>query len=119
MKHGNSDGLQSKLDRMHRIGVSGMLGGSEQRKGGSMKAVHLFFGFLGANMLLAMFIFGLSALIGAYAWPYAINEWLMFAGRAPTVEPWHGALIGLVPGFGQASLPAVVITWIAMLFLVG
>jgi len=84
-----------------------------------MKAVHLLLGLIGANMLIILFALGLSALIGAYAWPYAINEWLMFAGRPATVEPWHGALIGLVPGFGQASLPVAAITWIAMLFLVG
>lgn len=84
-----------------------------------MKTTHVILGFLGANMLIIMFIFGLSALIGTFAWPYAINEWLMFTGRTPTVEPWHGAIIGLVPGFGQASLPAATITWIAMLFLAG
>ena len=84
-----------------------------------MKVIHLFIGLLGAHMLLCLIFFALSALVGAYAWPYAINEWLMFAGKPPTVLPWHGALIGLVPAVGQMSLPAVVITWIAMLFLVG
>lgn len=84
-----------------------------------MKAVYLLFGFIGANIFLYMLIFGLSALVGAFAWPYAINEWLVFVGRPATVEPWHGALIGLVPGFGMASPIAAVITWIAMLFLVG
>ncbi len=64
-------------------------------------------------------VFGLSALIGAFAWPYVINEWLVFAGRPATVEWWHGALLGFVPGFGFVSIPAAVITWIALLFLGG
>ncbi len=115
----NFGDLQSRLDRMHGSSLSGMLGRSEQRKGGGMKVVHLFFGFLFANMFVCLVVLGLSALVGAFAWPYALNEWLVFAGRPASVEPWHGALIGLVPGFGQASLPAAVITWIAMLFLVG
>ncbi len=83
-----------------------------------MKVARIFFGFLFANMFVCLIVLGLSALVGAFAWPYAINEWLVFAGRPAVVEPWHGALIGLVPGFGQAAAPTAVITWIAMLFLV-
>lgn len=109
MRHGN-------FDRMHRNSLGSR---SDLRKEGGMKAIHLFCGFLGAHMLLCLLFLGLSALVGAYAWPYAINEWLMFAGRPVAVEPWHGALIGLVPGFGQAALPAAVVTWVAMLFLGG
>jgi len=60
--------------------------------------------------------FAVSAVVGAFAWPYAINEWLVFAGKPAAVGPLHGALIGLVPGFGQAALPVAVVTWIAMLF---
>ncbi len=111
----NFGDLQSRLGRMRQASLGGMFGPSQQKS----SLVHVFFRFLGANMLLGMFIFGLSALIGAFAWPYAINEWLTFAGRPMCVEPWHGAIIGLVPGFGWASLPVAVITWIAMLFLGG
>ncbi|MDD5651486.1 MAG: hypothetical protein PHF86_13910 [Candidatus Nanoarchaeia archaeon] len=60
---------------------------------------------------------GISAFIGAFCWPYAINTWLVFADKDPVVLWWHGALIGLVPAFGQLSLPVTIITWIAMLFL--
>lgn len=80
-----------------------------------MKLVH----FLFVHMFLCAVIFGLSALVGAFCWPYAINEWLAFAGKPTSVELWQGALMGLVPGFGLMSLPAAVITWIAMLFLGG
>jgi hypothetical protein len=59
----------------------------------------------------------ISAIIGAFCWPYAINTWLMFVDKDPVVLWWHGALIGLVPAFGQLSLPVTIITWIAMLFL--
>lgn len=76
-------------------------------------------GFACANMFLFLCFLAVSALVGAFAWPYAINEWLAFAGKPPVVEPLHGAIIGLVPGFGQASLPLAVFTWIAMLFLAG
>ena len=68
-------------------------------------------------LFFVVILIGLSALIGAFAWPYAINSWLAYAGKAPCVEPMHGALLGLVPGFGYLSIPAAAVTWVAMLFL--
>lgn len=59
----------------------------------------------------------ISAIIGSFCWPYTINTWLEFSGKDPVFLWWHGALIGIVPAFGQASLPLAIITWIAMLFL--
>jgi len=112
----SSDRFRSRIDKMRQNRFHGAnfpdFGGLRRPN-----MIKVFFGFLAGNMLLCMFIFGLSALVGAFAWPYAINEWLVLVGKPASVEPMHGALIGLVPGFGWASLPAAVITWIAMLFL--
>jgi hypothetical protein len=67
--------------------------------------------------LVALFLI-LSAIVGGLCWPYAINSWLAFAGKPQVVLFWHGALIGFVPWIGQLSIPAAIITWIAMLFLI-
>ena len=83
-----------------------------------MRMIEVLVGWVLANMLAIIVVLGISALIGMYAWPYAINTWLVFAGKAPCVEASHGALLGLVPGLGYLSIPAAAITWVAMLFLV-
>lgn len=72
---------------------------------------------LGFGLFYLMLIFTISALVGAFCWTYTINTWLMVAGKPPCVVWWQGALIGFVPGIGQAGLPLAVITWIAMLFV--
>jgi hypothetical protein len=59
----------------------------------------------------------ISAAIGAFCWPYTINTWLVFLGKEPTFTVWQGALLGFVPGFGQASIGLAAFTWILMLFL--
>lgn len=63
-------------------------------------------------------IFGISFVVGAILWPYTINTWLVYAGKPPGIEWWMGGLIGFVPGLGQFSIPAAVLTWITMLFLI-
>lgn len=70
---------------------------------------------LGVSMVL--FILCLSAAVGAFCWTYTINSWLLFFGKAASIVWWQGALIGFVPGFGQFSIPAAVVTWILMLLL--
>ena len=55
---------------------------------------------------------GLGALIN----PYTINTWLVYCDKPPNVEWWHGGLIGLVAS--PLTIPAGVITWVCMLFLV-
>lgn len=69
-------------------------------------------GFVGVAIILVI-----SGLIGGFLWPYTINAWLVFFGKAPSVVFWHGVLIGFCPWLGQASIPAAVVTWILMLFL--
>ena len=73
------------------------------------------FGLSGIALVVFLSIF---AAIGALCWPYTINSWLVFFDKAPSVVWWHGALLGFCPFIGQASIPAVVVTWILMLFLV-
>lgn len=57
------------------------------------------------------------AIIGAIAWPYIINTWLVFFDKAPVITWWEGAILGFCPILGQVTIPGVVITWILMLFL--
>ncbi|MHA2219878.1 MAG: hypothetical protein ACXACY_28615 [Candidatus Hodarchaeales archaeon] len=64
-----------------------------------------------------LFIFLVSAVIGAFTWPYTINTWLAFIGKEPQIVWWQGALMGFVPYLGQVSIPAAIVTWILMLFL--
>ena len=64
-----------------------------------------------------LLIFAVGAIIGAVCWPYTINTWLVFVGKAAVVKWWQGALIGLVPGIGQASIIVAVLTWIIMLII--
>jgi len=70
----------------------------------------------GVAIIIAIVVI-ISAIVGALAWPYTINSWLMYAGKAASVRGWHGALLGFCPFVGQLTLPALVITWILMMFL--
>ena len=63
------------------------------------------------------FVLVMSGIIGAFCWPYAINTWLVFAGKAPVVLWWHGFILGCIPGFGQFSIPVAALTWILKLFV--
>lgn len=57
--------------------------------------------------------------LGAVLWPYTINTWLIYSGDPPQLEWWMGGLMGLVPGIGQACIPAAFVTFVLMLFLGG
>lgn len=69
----------------------------------------------GIIIAIILVIFGV---IGGFVWPYTLNTWLVFFGKAPTITFWNGVVLGIVPFIGQVSIPAAVITWILMLFLV-
>lgn len=71
---------------------------------------------IGGSILLIVMI--ISIAIGAVLWPYTINSWLIFFGKAPTIVWWQGALIGFIPVIGQATVPVAFITWVLMLFLI-
>lgn len=60
----------------------------------------------------------ISGIVGAICWPYTINTWLIFLGKEPSIVWWQGFLMGYVPFLGQVSIPASVITFVLMLFLV-
>jgi len=70
------------------------------------------------KLVVVLIILSLGAAVGAFCWPYTINAWLVFLGKPPAVVWWHGALLGFAPFIGQVSIPAAVVTWILMLFLV-
>ena len=71
----------------------------------------------GALILVLVVLLTISGVIGAICRPYTINSWLEYAGHEPGLLWWHGFLMGYVPGLGQASLPAAVLTWVLMMFL--
>ena len=70
------------------------------------------------KLVSVLIVLSLCALVGAFCWPYTINAWLVFLGKPAAVVWWQGALLGLAPVTGWASIPAAVVTWILMLFLV-
>lgn len=67
--------------------------------------------------MIVFIVLFLSALVGGFCWAYSINTVLTWFGRAAIVKFWQGALIGLVPGLGQASLPVAVVIWVISLFI--
>jgi len=71
-----------------------------------------------AMLVATATILAISLVVGAICWPYTINHWLVFFGKTSTISAWQGALLGIIPGFGQLSVPAAVITWVLMLLLV-
>lgn len=72
---------------------------------------------IGLSMSSLILIFLASIAVGSVCWTYTINSWLEFSGKSISIVWWQGALIGLVPIFGQFSLPAAVLTWILMLLI--
>lgn len=73
---------------------------------------------VGMGCGLLLLVLAISGIIGMFCWPYTINSWLVFVGKDPCIVWWQGFLIGYVPFLGQASVPALIITWILMMFLV-
>lgn len=71
---------------------------------------------LGFGVLLV--IFSIFGVIGMICWPYTINSWLVFMGKPPCIVWWQGFLMGFAPVLGQISIPAMIMTWLLMLFLV-
>lgn len=71
----------------------------------------------GTTMAVSIFILVLSAAVGAFVWPYAINSWLVFFGKAAVVKWWQGAIIGFIPGIGKYGVIFAFFTWVLMLFL--
>jgi len=73
------------------------------------------FGGIGGIIIAVLLI---CAVIGGLLWPYTLNTWLEYIGKEPCVVWWHGVLLGFCPIIGQATIPAAIVTWILMLFLV-
>ncbi len=71
--------------------------------------------FLAVIFVLAIYV-GIVGGVGALINPYTINTWLVYFDKPPAVEWWHGGLIGVVAA--PLIIPAGVITWVCMLFLV-
>lgn len=72
----------------------------------------------GMYLLLIFTVLSIGGIIGAICWPYAINSWLVYAGKEAQILWWQGFLLGYVPAIGQLALPCAIATWLLMLFLV-
>ena len=71
------------------------------------------------NALLGLLIMGIVGfVVGGFLWTYTINAWLSYAGKETSIVFWQGGLIGFVPYLGHLSIPAAVITWLLLLFLI-
>ena len=71
---------------------------------------------LGVTSILCFFCF--FGIIGIWVWPYTLNTWLLFLGKAAKVVWWQGFLLGVFPPLGILGIVSAIVTWIAMLFLV-
>ena len=69
-----------------------------------------------ASVGILAIVFG-SLLIGAILWPYSIETWAAYFGKVVSI-PWYaGCILGIIPGLGQLSIPAALVTWVAMMVL--
>lgn len=69
-----------------------------------------------AIVALCLLYTAIAGLLG-FAADYAISFWLKWAGRPDNFKWVHGFLICLIPGIGQLSLPAAIITFVISFFL--
>ena len=78
------------------------------------------------NLSLSGFVTLASMVLGAivlvvwvcgWCWDYTISSWLVYAGKVDTFPLWLGVVISFIPGLGQLSVPAAVITKVLLLFL--
>ena len=76
-----------------------------------------FIGLISGLSVLGFILRMVMGAVGSYTWPYILNSWLLFMGKTAKVLWWHGFLLGIIPGFGEASIPIAIFTWMAMLFL--
>lgn len=83
-----------------------------------MRRLSLALLFGGTGVVGMLFVLSIFGIIGAFCWPYTINTWLVFVGKVPKVLWWHGFILGYIPWFGTLSIPAAIVTWVLMLFLV-
>jgi hypothetical protein len=62
---------------------------------------------LGASVGIGAFITILliNGVISGLLWPYSINSWLVFFGKTPVIQFWHGFILGFVPWIGKATIP--------------
>lgn len=67
-------------------------------------------GILGISILI-------GGAIGAFTWTYAINYWLLYFGKPAAFLWWYGAILGLTPYVGYASIPIAAITFVLSFFI--
>jgi len=70
-----------------------------------------------AGCITLIFVICMFFIIGCFTWTYSINTWLLYFEKDQSIKWYMGGLIGIIPAFGQLSIPVAIITWILMLFL--
>jgi len=68
-------------------------------------------------LFVVAFVFCIFGIIGSFTWPYTINTWVEYVNdtqetQGNAINAGHGFLIGMVPSFGQLSIPAAIVTGI-------
>ena len=76
-----------------------------------------FGAIVGGGLVISIPLLCIFGVIGIYVWPYAINSWLLYCGKAAQVLWWHGFLLGVIPKLGVLGIILAMTTWIAMMFL--
>ena len=64
------------------------------------------------SVVAIILVLALSAFIGGILWTYSVNTAMELSGRPNRIETIHGTLIGLIPGFGQLSIPVAIIVYV-------
>jgi hypothetical protein len=72
--------------------------------------------FLG-NLLVVAFMCIITGVVGGICLPYAVNHWLIYAHKDPSVTFLKGFLVGLFPPFGVLSMWAALGTFIVSLLV--
>ena len=70
---------------------------------------------MGCSLVLLLMV--VYIVLSAICWPYTINSWLIFFGKAPVVVWWQGLLVGFVPYVNKMAFPLAFVTWLIMLFI--
>jgi hypothetical protein len=79
-----------------------------------MKIINIIRNYL----IIVIIVMVICGTIGGFLWPYTLNSWLVLFGKPASIVFWHGFLLGFCPFIGQTTIPAAVITWVLMLFLI-
>lgn len=73
-------------------------------------------GITGGFCLFALALIVAIVAACGWCWEYTVDSWLTYSNSPKDFPYWAGCLCALVPGLGQLSLAAALITWILLTF---